>query len=185
MAQQVQQMHRRFPPWQARPSPTVTREIITPLRAVLQHAHKRYWCDPPRFIVPGTLAGRTLFMSPDDAERLIAAAAPHLRPELVFLSGTGTRLSEAICIEWRDVDLTGARAIFRRTKNERRRVAALLRIVIVSLANIPKHEGCIFSTPGGDPYAEHRGKGGRANQNRLGGRHTALRAQPRLHPTYL
>jgi hypothetical protein len=35
-------------------------------------------------------------------------------------------MAEALELEWRDVDLTGARAIFWRTKTGARRVAALL-----------------------------------------------------------
>ena len=58
------------------------------------------------------------------AHRLIDAAAPHLKPLLTFIICTGARLSEAIELEWRDVDLEGARVIFWRTKTGRRRVAA-------------------------------------------------------------
>jgi integrase len=138
---------------------TVTREIITPLRAVLQHAYLRGWCDPPRFIVPPAPAGRTLFMSPDEAERLIAAAAPHLRPLVIFLLGTGARLSEALYLDWRDVDLVGARAIFWRTKNGKRRVAALPKRTVVSLASLPR-VGNVFLTASRRPYADHGGEYG-------------------------
>ena len=48
-------------------------------------------------------------------ERLIAAAAPHVKPLLLFLIGTGARMSEALELEWNAVDLVGARAIFWRT----------------------------------------------------------------------
>jgi integrase len=75
---------------------TESRAIIVPLRAVLRHAHKRGWCDAPVFDIPRRPEGRTLYLLPDEAERLIAAAAPHLRPLLVFLLSTGARMSEAI-----------------------------------------------------------------------------------------
>src|SRR5262249_39733388 len=90
---------------------TYHREIVTPLRAVLRHAADMGWCAPPRIKAPKAARGRTNYLLPDEAERLIDAASPHLKPLLVFLLGTGARMSEAIELEWRDVDLAGARAI--------------------------------------------------------------------------
>jgi len=89
---------------------TVTREIINPLRAVMRLAAKRKWCDAPDFEVPREIEGRTLYLMPDEAERLIAAASPHLRPLLIFLIGTGARMGEAMALNWdeRSIDLTGA-----------------------------------------------------------------------------
>jgi hypothetical protein len=75
-----------------RPNPrdgTVYAEIISPLRAVLGLAHKRGWCDLSHFVIPKLTEGRTLYLFPDEAERLIAAAAPHLKPLPIFLLGTG------------------------------------------------------------------------------------------------
>lgn len=55
--------------------------------------------------------------------RTRAAEIDRLRAEL--LSATTTIRGAALELEWRDVDLQGARAIFWRTKGGRRRVAAL------------------------------------------------------------
>jgi integrase len=141
---------------------TVLREIITPIRAVMKHAHERGWCDVSKFVTPKAPAGRTLFMTPDEAERLIAAAAKHLKPLLVFLLGTGARLSEAIYLDWRDVDLTGARAIFWETKNGRRRIVVLAPSVIAALAGLQSQggAGAVFHTDDGHPYAHHGGEYG-------------------------
>lgn len=114
---------------------TARRGVIVPLRAILRHAAKRGWCDVPLFETPKQPQGRTLFLLPSDADQLIAAASPHLAPLLTFLLGTGARMSEALELEWRDVDLNGARAIFWRTKNGKRRVAALPPRVVMSLRN--------------------------------------------------
>ena len=46
---------------------------------------------------------RTLSIA--EVGRLIESAAPHLRPVLVLLLGTGLRKSEALSLEWKDVDL--------------------------------------------------------------------------------
>ena len=125
---------------------TVTREIVTPLRAVLRHAHRRGWCDSPMLDAPRAPAGRTIYMTPEQAEMLIAAAASHLKPLLTFLLCTGARLSEAVYLEWRDVDLIGARAIFwpDRTKSKRRRNVHLPPRIIAALANLPHRDGMVF-----------------------------------------
>jgi integrase len=124
---------------------TLTREIISPLRMVLRYAARRQWCDLPLFEIPKTTPGRTNYLLPDEAERLVEAAAPHLRPLLIFVLGTGARLSEALELEWRDVDLTGARAIFWKTKSGQRRNALLPPRVVVTLANLPgDHDGPVF-----------------------------------------
>jgi integrase len=139
---------------------TYAREVVTPLRAVLRHAAARGWCDEPRFAVAGAPLGRTLYMTPGEAGRLTEAAAPHLRPLLVFLIGTGARMSEALELEWRDVDLTGGRAIFWRTKNGKRRVVHLPAAVAVSLANLRWREGRVFRHARGTYEGRDRGYGG-------------------------
>lgn len=141
---------------------TIKREIVTQLHAVLHHAHRRGWCDRPQLIAPSQPAGRTIFMLPAEAERLIAAAAPHLRPLIIFLLGTGARVSEAVYLDWRDVDLAGARAIFwpDQTKSRRRRNVDLPERVVAVLANPARRDGAVFRRPDGQPYADHGGENG-------------------------
>jgi integrase len=136
---------------------TYLREIVTPLRAILRHAADRGWCDIPRIKAPTPPPGRTLYLLPSEVERLIAAAAPHLQPLLVFLVGTGARMSEAVYLEWRDVDLAGARAIFWKTKSGKRRNAHLPPCVVAALAKLPHREGKVFQSDKGRPYADRRG----------------------------
>lgn len=133
---------------------TYTRAIVMPLRAVLRHAHKLGWCDLPYIVAPRENAGRTLFFLPAEVDCLIDASAPHLRALLIFLVGTGARMSEAIELDWRDVDLAGARAIFWRTKTGKRRVAHLSPRVVAALANLSGREGSVFLAPGGRPYVD-------------------------------
>jgi integrase len=147
----------------AHPAPaTITREIVTPLRAVLHHAHRRGWCGAPLLDAPSSPQGRTLFMIPVEAEKLLTASAPHLRPVITFLLGTGARLSEALYLDWRDVDLTGARVIFwpDSTKAGKRRNVILPSRVVVELANIPHRDGAVFRRPDGQPYDDRDGYGG-------------------------
>jgi integrase len=134
---------------------TVRRWVIVPLRAVLNHAADLGWCDAPRFKSPRQPEGRTRFLIPDEVDRLIAASAPHIRPLVVFLVGTGARMSEALELEWRDVDLAGGRAIFWRTKNGTRRVVLLPQRIVMHLAGLQSGpEGRVFNAASGQPYAD-------------------------------
>jgi integrase len=112
--------------------------------AILRHAQRLGWCDAPYFVVPPENPGRTRYLLPNEVERLLAAAAPHLRPLLTFLLGAGARMSEALELEWRDVDLVGAAAIFWRTKGGKRRVAMLPPRVVVALANLAHRDWAVF-----------------------------------------
>jgi integrase len=133
---------------------TYTRAIVMPLRAILHHAHEQGWCDPPHIVAPPENQGRTLFLLPAEVDRLIAAAALHLRPLLTFLVGTGARMSEAIELDWQDVDLVGARANFWRTKGGKRRVAHLPPRVVAALANLSHRDGPVFRGPKGQSYVD-------------------------------
>jgi integrase len=138
------------------------RGVVIPLRAVLHHAARRGWCSAPMFETARVTGGRTLFMTPAEAEQLVAAAAAHIKPLLLFLLGCGARLSEAIYLDWRDVDLAGGRAIFwpDRTKSGRRRVASLSLRSIAALTALPTRSGPVFLTATGRPYQPKDGEGG-------------------------
>jgi integrase len=123
---------------------TYVAEILMPLCTVLHHAQRLGWVTVPHFEKPRPQPGRTLFLLPDEAERLIAAAAAHLRPLLLFLLGTGARMSEALELTWDAVDLRGGRAILWRTKNGRRRDVLLPARATEALAGLSRREGAIF-----------------------------------------
>jgi integrase len=146
---------------EASPS-TVRRGVIVPIRAVLLHAHRRGWCDRPSFEIPREIEGRTRYLLPDEAERLIAAAAPHIRTLLILLLGTGMRMAEALELDWRDVDLQGGRAILwpDQTKARKRRNVALPPCVVATLANLPHREGRVIRRSDGRAYADRRREGG-------------------------
>jgi integrase len=133
-----------------RPNPapaTVLREIITPVRAVINYAIEQGEADPIRLRSPRVPKGRTIYLLPGEAERLITAAAAHLKPLLVFLLGTGARLSEALELDWRAVKLSEARASLRKTKSGRERHAHLPPHTVATLANLEHREGAVFLRP--------------------------------------
>jgi integrase len=152
---------------------TVKRGLIMPIRAVLRHAQRRGWCHAPIFETPPEPQGRTAFMTPLEAERLILAAASHLKPLITFLIGTGARMSEALGLEWKDVDLQGQKATFHadQTKSGARRVVRLSSRVIVSLAHLPRlpeRTGRVFLMPDGSPYETSRERGDNGGQIKRG-----------------
>jgi integrase len=146
---------------------TKLRAVITPLSAVLTHAARRGWCERPAFERPPPGPARTDWLTPADADRLIAAAAEHLRPLMVFLLGTGARAGEAIGLRWSDVDLTAGTVVFRnvpgeharRTKSGRDRLAHLPPRAIAALGGLPHRDGAVFLRPG--PWRQGIGEDGK------------------------
>ena len=126
----------------------------------MNHAHGLAWCDAPKFRRPKPPAGRTKWLTEAQAERLFEAAAPHFRPVLVMLLYTGARLSEALYLDWSDVDMKHSLVTFRDTKNGETRSVPLHERAFMALANLPHCEGAVFRTQRGQPYARRPGGGG-------------------------
>jgi len=90
----------------------------------------------------------------------INASSPHLRPLVIFLFGTGARLSEALNLEWSQVDLARQHVSFLDTKNSSDRGVPLHPRVVAELANLPGRQGNVFRRPDGRPYAFRDHSGG-------------------------
>lgn len=160
---------------------TVRRGVIAPIRAVLRHAARRGWCERPDFEIPREGEGRTRFLLPAEADRLVGASAAHLKPLLVFLLCTGARLGEALDLDWREVDLVGRRAtLWTKGRPRRRRVVELNGRVVAALAALSFRDGPVFrwetkrpTKPGRDGKVKRDGKPKRvaayADRQREGG----------------
>ena len=96
---------------------TVNRQIHTPISSILKHAADRGWCEYRRIERPKQPKGRIRWLTPGEADRLIQACSEHLRPLVTFLFYTGARLSEALYLDWRQVDLARGEVQFLETKN--------------------------------------------------------------------
>jgi len=140
---------------------TKRRAVYAPLTAILNHASARGWCDAPNFEQPSLPRGNTRWLTPTEAQRLIGVASPHIRPLLHFILCTGARMSEALDLDWADVDLPAYKVIFRDTKNGRDRVAMLPATAIASLTGLRSEEcesektlkrGRVFRRDDGEPY---------------------------------
>jgi integrase len=131
---------------------TVNRQVFTPVSAILHFAAERGLCDNRKVRRPKQPNGKVRWLRPEEAERLIEASAPHLKPLLVFLFYTGARVSEAVYLDWRNVDLPRGRVWFPETKNGEARGVPLHDRVIAELANLPHREDEVFRRPDGKPY---------------------------------
>lgn len=138
---------------------TRLREIVAPARAVLIFAADRDWCPAPRLKVKVKQVSRTEWLTPHQVDTLAAVAKPHLRPLILFLAGTGARMSEALRLDWMDVDLTHGRAVLRETKNGSDRPVILPPQVIAALAAIKGRDRQVFRDDQGHAYRDARGSG--------------------------
>jgi len=155
---------------------TRNRKVYTPMSAILHHAARLKWCAKPVIARPkGHDRERVRWITFEEAEKLIGAAAPHIKPLVVFLLSTGARLSEALYLEWDDVDLSRAHVVFKPTesrgiKTDEPRGVPLPGRAVAELANLPwDREGFVFRKPAGKirksgriwlPYESRDGEGG-------------------------
>lgn len=123
---------------------TLNRHVYTPVSAVLHHAARKRWCDKPVIARPREPKGRVRWITHDEADRLIEAAAPHLKPLVIFLLSTGARLSEALYLDWREVNLSACHVEFLDTKNGEARGVPLHPKAVAALANLPHRTGAVF-----------------------------------------
>ena len=112
---------------------TRNRQFLTPARAVLYHAHDLGWRMPARirpFRVPkarGELPASRRWME-RFVEQCDADSLPHLAACVLFMNLTGARISEALALLGRDVDLRRRTALLVKTKTE-----------VNSLRYLPEH----------------------------------------------
>lgn len=93
------------------------------------------------------------YLSHDEAERLINAYHPVLRPLIILLAYQGCRIGEAIRLDWSDVDMDKRRITFWKTKNGDFRSVPMHTKVYESLRVINRErKGAVFLTPSGEPY---------------------------------
>jgi integrase len=130
---------------------TKIRAVIGPASAVLRHNAVRDRCRWPHLETPRVPTPMTPFLTPREAMALLEAASPHLKPLLIYLLGTGARVSEALYLDWSTVDLRAGHARFM-TKNGSERIASLPPAVVEALANLPHRAGSVFRTDEGVPY---------------------------------
>lgn len=124
-----------------RAASTVNRQGIVPAQAIINHAAELDWCRPIRvkrlkeeevLRFPTSAAWVTSF-----ANQALKDDLQHLAALCVFLFGTGARISEALSLVWRDVELSVPSVRIRQTKTSAERISHLPPPVVAALARLP------------------------------------------------
>lgn len=143
----------------AKPS-TLARQVYTPISAVMQFGASRGMCDRKLFKRPRQPKGKTRWLTPDEAGRLVAACADHLRPIVLMMLYTGARVSEALYLDWNEVNLSAGQVIYTDTKNGETRGVPLHPAALAAIANLEGRKGAVFRRPDGEPYEIKDDEGG-------------------------
>jgi integrase len=115
------------------------RSVIVPTQAIINHCAELGLCQPLKI---RRLKIDTKLKTPVTLEWLNAFCAHATRPDqaalATFMFATGARISEALAVEWGDIDFKGKTVLIRQTKLGNERRAHLPVRLVVALANLPK-----------------------------------------------
>jgi integrase len=123
---------------------TNNRLVYTPTIAILRHSGTGTRIRRPK---AGPGGHRIEWLKPEEAFRLLDQAASvdgRLGALLTFLLYTGVRLSEALRLEWKDVDLSQSTATIGRTKNGSPITVYLNSEVVAQLGNLDIRKARVF-----------------------------------------
>lgn len=139
---------------------TIRRQLYVPVSAIIN------FMKDEKLRAPKGGGQRTLFMRPEEVEKLIQAAlsqpSPYLAPLITFLVGQGARMGETLAMKGSDVNLDARYAILRDTKNGHERTITLIPRVVAALSLLPTiaEEGPVFRRFDGKEFKERKGRGG-------------------------
>lgn len=122
---------------------TRNRHVIAPTQAIINHAAESKLC--ARVTIKRFKVEKKVKIPADWAwiETFMAACPklPHLAALACFKFLTGARISEALAIEWRHVDLAKQTVIINATKIGSERLSHLPQPLLIALANIKRGPG--------------------------------------------
>lgn len=132
-------------------APATINRLLAVTRNLLRCARDEWqWIDviPKIRLLPGEVQ-RDRWLTHEQADRLIAAAKPHLQALIRFALATGCRAREITGLEWERVDLKRATAWLDRTKNGTPRGVPLNADAVAVLeAEVGKHPVYCFTYRG-------------------------------------
>lgn len=140
---------------------TINRQLIGPVSAVINQAAENGRADPRKFRRHKARGARTRWLSPQEMDRILDAAAPHLVPVLALMIGTGCRTGEALGAQVQNWHAATGEIWLPETKNGHPRMVqmpARARDLILA-AGVPA-DGTLFRTPKGQPYVARESGGG-------------------------
>lgn len=125
---------------------TLNRQVITPVQAIINHCAKRGMCSPVRFERLHVPAKAKRVASLKWLDAFMKEAAPNMAALAQFMAMTGARISEAVALDWAQVDLNTRTATLLKTKNGDFRDAALPSALVTTLLALPgrKDKGKVF-----------------------------------------
>lgn len=86
-------------------------------------------------------------LSRDEARRLIAEAAPHIKPILVLARNTGMRKAEILSLKWENADFIKGFILIEESKSGKSRTIPMNALVFETLRGMEKHFDYIFFNP--------------------------------------
>lgn len=120
---------------------TKNRQVITPAKAVINHAHDLGWCAPikikpfketkPVAKKPVDREWLDAFLKTADAMRL-----PHLSGIVLFMHDTAARVSEAMRVRGKHVDLAARECLLEKTKTDENVVCALTSELVLRMGQL-------------------------------------------------
>ncbi|PCJ08759.1 MAG: integrase [Rhodobacteraceae bacterium] len=132
---------------------TITRQLITPIRAVITMAAEDGRTQLRKFRTRGSGAVRTRWLHPEEFETFLDQAGAHLVPILAAMVGTGARVSELLRTDVKNFYAETGQIWLDETKNEYPRMLKMPgRARDLILAQGIPAQGKLFRRPDGKPY---------------------------------
>jgi integrase len=121
---------------------TKNRAVIAPTQAIINHAAELELCSRVRVRRFQVVTKTKKPITWQWIETFVAQANdPCIAALAVFLFLTGARISEALAVEWRDIDFAAKKVLIRETKVGKERLAHLPPVLIAMLANLKRGPG--------------------------------------------
>lgn len=117
---------------------TRNRVIITPTQSVINHCAELEMCSPIRVRRFGFDKKIKKPILLDWLDAFCAHASPLNAALATFMFATACRISEAMRLEWQDIDFTNRAILIRKTKNKKARQPHMPARLLVALANLPR-----------------------------------------------
>lgn len=150
-------------------APATANKYLAMLRAMLARAHREWGAlaEMPQVRLFKLNNARQRWLTEGEQEQLLGHCPEHLGNLVIFLTGTGARLSEALRLTWDAVDLNRkprGMATFRKTKSGQPRSIPLTNRVSALLEALQVQSALRPIAPGHAPFVfiyAGRGRGGR------------------------
>lgn len=118
---------------------TRNRQVLVPTVAIINYAATMELCKPIRITRFPVLKKEREHATWAWVRTFMRNASPHLGALACFMLLTGARISEALAVRWRDVDLSERRVLIRQTKVGAERRPHMPPELVIAIANIPSN----------------------------------------------